>query len=87
MSESITAWTAVRPPAIDEVVPFVSMRHRDDGRVSIVSRDAGGRQVEVVIPGREWTRMAQEISWNAPRREASLHAERMGMAPTSGPAR
>ncbi len=86
MSKDITAWTAVRPPAIDEVVPFVSMTHRDDGRVSIVSRDAGGRQVEVVIPGREWTRMAQEISWNAPKRAAALSARRMGMAPVSGPA-
>ncbi len=86
MSESITAWTAVRPPAIDEVVPFVSINHRDDGRVSVVSRDAAGRQVEVLVPGREWTRMAQEISWSAPRREATLRARRMGMAPVSGPA-
>ena len=81
MSENITSWTAVRPPAIDEVVPFVSINWREDGRVSITSRDAGGRQVEVVVPGREWIRMAQEISWNAPRREASLHAARMSMAP------
>ncbi len=86
MSKDITAWTAVRPPAIDEVVPFVSLSHRDDGRVSIVSRDAAGRQVEVIIPGREWTRMAQEIGWNAPRREASLHARKMGIAPVAGPA-
>ncbi len=86
MSKDITAWTAVRPPAIDEVVPFVSMTHRDDGRVSIVSRDAGGRQVEVVIPGREWTRMAQEISWSAPKRAAALSAARMGMAPVPRPA-
>ncbi len=85
MSESITAWTAVRPPAIDEVVPFVTISHRDDGRVSIVSRDTGGRQVEVLVPGREWTRMAQEISWSAPRREATLRARRMGLASALNP--
>ena len=86
MSENITAWTSVRPPAIDEAVPFVSMNWREDGRVSITSRDAAGRQIEVIVPGREWTRMAQEISWNAPRRTATLTARRMGLAPVSGPA-
>ena len=86
MTKDITAWTDPRSPKIDEVVPFVSITNRDDGRVSIVCRDRAGRQVEVVVPGFAWLQMAKEISWNAPRREAFLAAARMGMAPVRGPA-
>ena len=81
MSQNITAWTDPRSPAIDEVVPFVSIAWREDGRVVMSARDKAGRQVDVVVPGFAWLQMAKEISWNAPRRMASLMARRTGGTP------
>ena len=84
MSERITAWTdprgASRPPQ------SIAIDWREDGRVEVQVRDQDGHEVVVVVPGFIWERMAQEISWNMPRRQASLAAARLGMTPASGPA-
>ena len=81
MSAKIASWSDPRQPREGLVGQSISIDWREDGRVEIDARDQQGREVVLVIPNFAWKRIAMEISWNAPRREASLIAARMGMAP------
>ena len=86
MSAKITAWQDPRTSRAGEVTPSVSIDWREDGRVELGARDKHGREVVVVLPNFVWLRMAQEIGWNLPRRQAALSAARLGMAPEPGAA-
>ena len=84
MSAKITSWTDPRPQPAGRAAQSVSIDWREDGRVELDARDQHGREVVLVIPNFVWLRMAQELGWNAPRRQAAESAARMGMAPGPG---